>query len=158
MAVRLERRARDGGLPWSTAVARVSPRFSSPHVAVWVAVCAAFAVALWAKAYTAMVALSTIALYASYALPIAIGLRARRTSRWTERGPWNLGRWSTVINLIAIVWVAFITVLFVLPPNHLAGTTFAGCLVLLGIGWLAYMRRHFRGPRIGARGTATSDA
>src|SRR5262249_54944916 len=37
--------ARDGGLPASPFLARVSPRFSSPHVAVWVSCAAAFAVA-----------------------------------------------------------------------------------------------------------------
>ena len=138
--------ARDGGLPASKAVARVSPRFKSPHVAVWVSVIAAFAVAVWAQAYSAMVALSTVALYASYAMPIAAGLRARRAERFGERGPWNLGRWSTLVNAIALVWVAAITVLFVLPPNELAGYTFAGCLVLLGLYWFGAMRKRFRGP------------
>src|SRR5258708_34779280 len=35
--------ARDGGLPFSSAVASVSPRFKSPHVAVWVSAAAALA-------------------------------------------------------------------------------------------------------------------
>jgi amino acid transporter len=138
--------ARDGGLPASSAIARVSPRFSSPHVAVWVSVVAAFGVALWARAYSAMVALSTVALYASYAMPIAAGVRARRSGRWRERGPWHLGRWSTPVNLVALTWVALITVLFVLPPNELAGYTFFGCLCLLALMWFGTMRSSFRGP------------
>ena len=59
--------ARDNGLPGSRWLKHVSPRFRSPSVAVWVSVAAAFVVALWAEAYAAMVALSTLALYASYA-------------------------------------------------------------------------------------------
>src|SRR5262249_19871362 len=44
--------ARDGGLPGSRWIARVSPRFQSPHVAVWVSATAALVVALWGEAYT----------------------------------------------------------------------------------------------------------
>ena len=82
--------ARDGGLPGSEQLSRVSPRFRSPHVAIWVSVAAAFVVALWSGAYAAMVALSTMALYASYALPILVGLRARRNGAWptAARGTW----------------------------------------------------------------------
>jgi amino acid transporter len=139
--------ARDGGLPGSRYLAKVSPRFRSPHVAVWVSAFFALLVALWSQAYSAMVALSTIALYASYALPIAIGLHARRHGRWTAPGPWHLGRASVAVNVVAIAWVAVVTVLFVLPPNQLAGYTFAGCLVLLAAYWFGYMRRRFSGPR-----------
>jgi amino acid transporter len=95
-----------------------------------------------------MAALSTIALYASYALPIAIGLSARRRGRWRERGPWHLGRHSSAINVVALVWVAFVTVLFVLPPNQIAGYTFAGCLALLAVYWYGFMRGRFEGPPI----------
>src|SRR3954469_16874500 len=42
--------ARDGGLPFSGYVSRVSPRFRSPHVAVWVSVAAAMTLVLGAEA------------------------------------------------------------------------------------------------------------
>jgi amino acid transporter len=144
--------SRDGGLPAvSPWLARVSPRFRSPHIAVWVAAAAAFVVALWAEAYSVMVALSTIALYASYGVPIAVGFAARRSGRWSHRGPWDLGRWSEPVNLMALTWIAILTVLFVLPPNVLAGTTFAGCLALLALLWFGWARRHFKGPPLQKR-------
>ena len=139
--------ARDGGMPASGWLARVSPRYKSPHVAVWASVGGAFVIAVWARAYTALVALSTVALYASYALPIALGLRARRSGRWATRGPWDLGRWSLGVNVVALAWVAVITVLFVMPPNALSGYTFAGALGLLAVWWFGYQRGRFRGPR-----------
>jgi amino acid transporter len=144
--------ARDGGLPASEVLARVSPRFRTPHWAIWISAAAALLVALWAEAYAAMVALSTLALYASYALPIALGLRARRAGVWTRRGPWTLGRWSSVVNVVALIWVAAVTVLLTVPPNLLAGVTFAGCIALLGAYWLLSMRHRFRGPAVGALG------
>lgn len=94
-----------------------------------------------------MVALSTIALYASYGLPIAAGLRARRDGRWTQRGPWHLGRWSTLANVLALAWIVVLTVLFVLPPNQNAGYAFAACLLFIGLLWVGHMRRRFVGPK-----------
>jgi amino acid transporter len=140
--------ARDGGMPGHRLVARISPRFQTPHVAVYVSAAAALLVALWSEAYTAMTALSTLALYASYGLPIALGLRARLDGRWQRRGPWDLGRFSTFCNAVALAWVAVITVLFVLPPNALAGYTFGGCLIVLAISWFGGMRSRFPGPRV----------
>jgi len=140
--------ARDGGLPLSRHLASVSERYRSPHVAVWVSAAAAFAVAIWAHAYSAMTALSTIALYASYGLPIFVGLRARRSGRWTRFGPWHLGRWSTPVNVAALVWIGTLTVLFVLPPNQVAGYTFGGALALLGAYWFFWMRARFKGPPV----------
>lgn len=138
--------ARDGGLPFSARLAAVSPRFRSPHVAVWTSALAALAVALWANAYSAMVALSTIALYASYGLPILFALRARRAGRGLAPGPWSLGRRSAAVNVVAVGWIGLATVLFVLPPNELAGYTFAGCLAALSLYWRLHMRARFRGP------------
>ena len=39
-------------------------------------------------------------------------------------------------------------VLFVLPPNQLAGYTFAGTLVLLGLYWALAQRHTFTGPKV----------
>jgi amino acid transporter len=156
--------ARDGGLPFSPRIAHVSARYQSPDVAIWVSTAAAFGVALWSQAYAVMVALSTTALYASYALPILLVARrelgaptARGDDRGRarSRGPWHLGRYSLPVNLVALAWIAVITVLFVLPPNELAGYTFAGSLTLLHLYWRCYMRGRFRGPRLA---TADSEA
>jgi amino acid transporter len=137
--------ARDGGLPGSQKLAQVSPRTKSPAAAIWTSAAMAFTVALWADAYEAMVALSTLALYASYAVPIVCGLRRGAARR---RGPWNLGRASAAVNLVAIGWIATCCVLFVLPPSQLAGYTFAGCLLLLALYWRFWMKGRFRGPPV----------
>jgi len=136
--------ARDGGLPFSRQIASVSSRFRSPQVAVWVSAGMAFLVALWSDAYEAITALSTIALYASYGLPVLFGLRAPGRLR----GPWTLGSWSRAINFLALVWIAVCLVLFVLPPNQLVGYTFAGCLLALTLYWFLWMRGRFKGPSI----------
>ena len=144
--------ARDGGPPGSAALAKVSKTRQTPVVAIWVSVGFAFGIAALGKILSVMGALSTIALYASYVVPVAAGLFARRSGRWTQRGPWNLGAWSTVVNVIAIAWVAFMTVVFVLPPNELAGWGFGGTLIAIALGWVLWARKHFRGPKVTLEG------
>ena len=143
--------SRDGGLPRSDLWARVSPRFKTPAHAVWLASSLALVVALYSKAYGVIVSLSTIGLYVSYVIPVALVLRARRRGTWTELGPWSLGRWGALVNALAVAWVAFITVLFVAPPNEQTGYTFAGALVLLGVYYLTLVRGRFAGPRLAAQ-------
>jgi amino acid transporter len=137
--------ARDGGLPFSKYLARVDQRFQSPVIAVWVSVTMALALSVLTEVYSVMAALSTIALYASYVLPIICGLLARRRG-WPRTGPWTLGRFGPVVNVIAIAWVAFMLVLLSLPPNALAGETFAATVLALGIAWFAGVRKVFKGP------------
>ena len=58
--------------------------------------------------------------------------------------------WSTAVNVVALGWIVTLSVLFVLPPNQLAGYTFAGCLLFIAALWLGWARRAFRGPKVTA--------
>jgi amino acid transporter len=145
--------ARDGGLGRGKALAAVSPRFRTPHRAVWISVAMAFVVALWGGSNSVVVAMSTIALYASYGLPILLALRAARRGRLV-RGPFSLGAASLWIGRAAVAWVAILTILFVLPPNQRVGYTFAGCLVPLALHWGLVARKRFEGPAIARREAA----
>jgi amino acid transporter len=137
--------ARDGGPPGSRWLKQVSERHRTPAVAVWVCVATAFLLALSSGAYDVITSISVIGFYASYGLPIVVALRARRRG-WLERGPWQLGRWSTPINSVAVIWIAFITVVQLLPPHLELGLWFAAALALLLIYDLAWARRRFAGP------------
>lgn len=147
--------ARDGGLPASKQLAKVSPRWQTPHVGVWVSVTVAFALAVFADALSVMAALSTVALYASYGLPVVLGLLARKKG-WPRVGPWTLGRFGGAVNVIAIAWIAFMVVLMSLPPNGLAGITLASTCVLLACAWFGSVRRVFKGPH--ALGSTGADS
>ena len=73
-----------------------------------------------------------------------------------ERGPWHLGRWSRPIGIVAVVWVAFISILFMLPTaSPVTAKTFnytvIAVLVVLGfatIYWFASARHWFKGPKV----------
>jgi hypothetical protein len=109
---------------------------------------------LWSPvAYAAVTSIAVIGLYIAYGIPILLRLRAGDSF---QRGPWHLGRWSRVVGTIAVVWIAFIAVLFVLPQVYpITLTTFnysivAVAVVAIGTGvwWLVSARNWFRGPKV----------
>jgi amino acid transporter len=140
--------ARDGGLPCSKIWSKVSSKHQTPSNAIWGLSALALGIALSVKLYTAVVSIAVISMYISYGLPIAARLYARARGIDGPPGPWNLGRFSTPVAIVAVLWIAFITLVFVLPPNDAAakgvGASFA---VLLAI-WFARARKHFPGPRV----------
>ncbi|MBE2249932.1 MAG: amino acid permease [Myxococcus sp.] len=140
--------ARDGGLPFSWHLAKVSPRWQTPHVAVWVSVACALAVSVFAEVLSTMTAVSTVALYASYGLPIVMALWARKKG-WPRKGPWTLGRAGPALNVLAIGWIAVMVVLMSLPPTGVAGVTMLAMSALLLVAWFGGVRRVFRGPAVG---------
>ncbi|MBI2501116.1 MAG: amino acid permease [Deltaproteobacteria bacterium] len=139
--------SRDRGLPGWRFLSQISVAHKTPAQATWVLVVLAFLIAIYSKSYSAIVSISVIGLYISYILPVILGFKARLRGKWRDRGPWHLGRWSLVINGVAIAWVGFISVLFVVPPNELAGYTFAGLLLLLTLYYFVWTRKHFKGPK-----------
>lgn len=141
--------ARDRGLPGWRWFSTVSPRFRTPAAAVWLAVVVALVFAISAEKLPIITGVSTIALYISYGIPILLKLRAHARGVWTGQhfGPWHLGRWSVPVNVVALIWIAFISVLFVAPPNQVTGYIFAGCLVALAMYWFAWDRHRFQGPQ-----------
>jgi hypothetical protein len=102
----------------------------------------------FSKLYPAVTGISTIGLYLSYGIPLWLKLRAMRRGMWTSRanGPWSLGSWSVPVNWVALGWIAFITVLFVLPPNELTGYIFGGTLAALVVFYFVRVRGRFQGP------------
>jgi hypothetical protein len=65
----------------------------------------------------------------------------------TEAGAWSLGRFSGPVNAVALVWTAFICVVFSLPPNELVLWTMLGITGALALAWVLVARRRFRGPK-----------
>src|SRR5713101_929673 len=108
--------SRDGAVPGSQFWHKINPRTRTPTNSIWFAAVGAFLLGLpylWSPvAYAAVVSIAVIGLYIAYGLPIL--LRRLAGSRF-QPGPWQLGRWSGVIGWIAVVWIAFIAILFVLP-------------------------------------------
>ncbi len=138
--------ARDGGLPASAWLRRVSPRWRTPVPAIWTTAALALASTLYAPAYSTLTTACVIFLYLSYVMPTAAGLRAYGRS-WTAFGPFDLGgRRYRALGSIALAGTLVLVWIGVQPPNGKAlGATVAAIALLLGAWWLG-VRRRFRGP------------
>jgi amino acid permease (GABA permease) len=153
--------SRDGALPGSKFWHKVNPRTRTPTNAIWLAAGGALILGLpylWNNtAYVAVTSIAVIGLYVAYVLPTFLRLRLGSSF---HPGPWQLGRWSRPIGIIAVVWVAFIFVLFMLPTaSPITRTNFnytvvavAVVLGFAGIWWLVSARKWFTGPKV--QGTA----
>ncbi len=149
--------SRDGALPGSQIWHRVNKRTRTPTNAIWLAAAGALILGLpylWnSAAYAAVTSIATIGLYIAYVSPTYLRLRQGESFR---RGPWHLGRWSYPIGIIAVIWVVFITILFMLPTASPIGWsnfnyTIVAVLVVIGfagIYWLVSAKNWFTGPKV----------
>jgi amino acid permease (GABA permease) len=147
--------SRDRALPGSGLWYKVNPRTKTPTNAVWLAVIGAFVLAIpswWnTTAYSAVTSIATIGLYLAYVFPVY--LRLRQGDNF-ERGPWHLGKWSKPIGWLAVVWVLFMAVMFLLPTvspithDNFNYAPVALAVVLIGatLWWFATARGRYTGP------------
>ncbi len=144
--------SRDHGVPGSRVLRQVSHRYRTPANAIAAIVVfsylltnAAF-IAGGATAIAIVTAISTIALYWAYGVPIFLGLTGKQD--WREHAVWRLGRFSKPIAALACLWIALISVLFLWPTSGNAWTllAYAVFLLVLVVYYFAWARSHFRGP------------
>ncbi|GAX89044.1 amino acid permease [Effusibacillus lacus] len=152
--------SRDKGMPWSRHWAEISHKYRTPAKAIWLVIVLSFALALVDyivksikpdTSYTTLAfltAVSVVGLYAAYGIPIYLKLRAEAKGIFLPKhlGPWNLGGWSKPINRISLIWIAFISVVMVIPPNQNALYALVGMFVLLLVMDFAYYKNNFEGP------------
>jgi amino acid transporter len=107
--------ARDEMLPGSSIWYKIWPRSQTPVNAVWLYSALCIAVNLIGLGSEITIAaifnICAVALNWSYCIPIFCKLFYGRF----ERGPWHLGKASTVVNIWACSWNTFISVIFLFP-------------------------------------------
>ncbi|WP_066368768.1 amino acid permease [Neobacillus fumarioli] len=153
--------SRDNGLPLSKIWGKVSTRFHTPAAAIYLAVLIALLLGLQPGIYAAVTAISVMGLHTSYLIPISYKLRAISRGAWTteDNGPWYLGKWSVPINIIALVWIVFFDILFVVAPNdvtfgsytmhYTTGKAFLFIMALIVILYYTFAKRVYKGPHLG---------
>ncbi|MGN6680539.1 MAG: amino acid permease [Streptosporangiaceae bacterium] len=153
--------SRDGALPGSEFWHRVNKRTRTPTNAIWLAAAGALILGLpylWNyAAYAAVTSIAVIGLYIAYVMPTYLRLRQGESF---QRGPWHLGRWSYIVGWTAVVWVGFITILFMLPQAGPIGWatfnyTVIAVAAVLGFAWIYWAvsaKNWFTGPKV--QGTA----
>jgi amino acid transporter len=154
--------SRDDGVPGSAWLKKVSHRYRTPSnalvtivvVAFLFTVAAFFVGALGSPggggiAIVIVTAISTIFLYAAYAVPIYLGLT---TEGWRSERVWSLGRWSKPVAIAALLWTAVLLVLFSFPTSgNISWPFMALAVVLLLVYYFSWARARFQGPRVMGR-------
>ena len=153
--------SRDGGLPGSTIWAKINPRTRTPTNSIWLGVGLSAVVGTlsliqtdlaYPVAFFALTGIAVVGLYISYIIPVFLRLR----NDDFEVGPWNLGRWSSPIGWIAVVWVALIAVVFCLPvfnpwktweTFNFTGPILVLCVIFVGLWWSLSAKNRFTGPQ-----------
>lgn len=150
--------SRDGGLPGSAALAKVSPTYRTPVAAIWTASILSV-LFVWGStlvsvagtsAYTIVVSCTVIFLFLSFTVPIVLGMLAWGTPKWDKMGPWNMGRGIFMLfGVLSIVSMILIFVIGIQPPNDWALYITVGFFILTAIVWFAFERNRFQGPPLG---------
>ena len=145
--------ARDGGLPASGSLRRISPRYRTPVIAIWTACILSILFTIYAPVYSTIAAVCTMFLYISYLLPVAAGLFAHGRS-WTAMGPFDLGGAYKIFAVLCIIGCAVLIYVGIQPPNDQALTVTLAALVIAAVVWFGFERKRFSGPPIGAAALA----
>ena len=155
--------SRDRAVPGHQLWRRVSKADRVPVYTVW-AICAlSFALmipTLWngIVGYAVGTSVAVIGLYIAFVLPIILRLRAGEAF---ERSAWHLGKHYKWIDVVAILWIAFISIVFLLPFAYggipwnkgfdwnlvnYTPITVGGAFVLFGGWYLLSAKNWFKGP------------
>lgn len=146
--------SRDRLIPGSKYWKIVDKRTDTPIVAIWFSVfwCAAInLIALGSyETISAIFNVCAIAMDWSYCIPIACKLIYGKF----EPGPWNMGKAGYFVNAYAILWTAFVSVIFLFPTvkpvtklnMNYAIVILAAIFVCAGVYWLISGRKFYIGP------------
>jgi amino acid transporter len=144
--------SRDHGVPGSPWLRKVSHRYRTPANAIVAIVVFSYLLtnaAFIAGSFTAIAivtAISTIALYWAYGVPIFLGIFGNQ--EWRDHAVWKLGRFSKLVAGLACLWIVLISVLFLWPTSGNPWTLIA-YVVFLGfllVYYFAWARGRFKGP------------
>jgi amino acid transporter len=149
--------ARDKGLPLSGTLSKVSPRWRVPVAAIWVGAALSVAFVAWADAYSVAVAVTSILLYVSYAMPIAAGGLAFG-GKWKTMGPWSIGPIYRVVALLCVLIAGVICYIGTQPPNDKALIFFGAIAAITLVVWFGMEARRFKGPPVGDEAIALRQA
>ncbi len=137
--------ARDGGLPASGTLSHVSTTYRTPTYAVWTSAALALLSTVYAPYYLVLAVACAVFLYLSMAMPIAAGLFAEGGPKWKEKGPFNLGAFSKINGVIAVLASIVLAITGFFPPNEKVFYLTVAMVIVMPILWYAFERNRFEG-------------
>jgi len=143
--------ARDGGMPFSKTLSHVSTTYRTPTYAIWVSAAIAWLSTVYSGAFAVLATACAVFLYFSYISPVVAGFFAEGTSRWPEKGPFNLGGLSKPLAVISAIGGFILAITGFQPPNEKVFYLTVALVIALGIFWFAFEKNRFQGPPTGER-------
>jgi amino acid transporter len=129
--------ARDGGVPMSETLKKVSPVYRTPGAAIWVGGVLSIIATLYGGAFLVLSTGCAVFHYLSYLLPISAALKGELGGEWTNKGPFNLKAASVPIALLAIVGCALLIFVGVQPPQEKVGYLIVLMILALAAFWFS---------------------
>ena len=156
--------ARDGGLPGSRFLRKVDRRKApiGAIAATTVVACVGLLLGLHSAAVGSLIAFGTAAIYVSFLMTAVAALIARVRGTWRPAGLVRLGTAGTVVNVLAVGWLAFETVNIAWPRESIAppdapfyqvwaAPIVLGVIAVAGLAYLVVARPHEVGPAAAVR-------
>jgi amino acid transporter len=143
--------ARDGGMPFSNFLSHVSTIHRTPTYAIWVSAAIAWLSTVYSGAFVVLATACAVFLYFSYISPVVAGFFAEGTSRWPEKGPFNLGAFSKPLAIVSVIGGFVLAITGFQPPNEKVFYLTVALVIFLGIFWFAFENKRFEGPPTGDR-------
>ena len=129
--------ARDGGLPMSETLKKVSPVYRTPGAAIWVGGVLSIVATLYGGAFLVLSTGCAVFLYLSYLMPIGAALKGELGGEWTNKGPFNLRAASIPVAVLAILGCALLIFVGVQPPQEKVGYLIVLMILALTAFWFA---------------------
>ncbi|MDL9980494.1 APC family permease [Microbacterium sp. ASV49] len=127
--------ARDGMLPGHRWLSKVTPRTKVPANALIVActipVLLALLIFVNEDLLNSVTAFAVLGIYVAFQMVVLAALR-QRFKGWKPAGPFSLGRWGILVNIVALAYGIF--AMFLLAQPGSSGNLFADWIVLIGLG------------------------
>ncbi|KAK4947424.1 hypothetical protein LTR10_013792 [Elasticomyces elasticus] len=151
--------SRDHGLPFSTFFSHITPWNRCPTnavIAITVSVSLLTLINIGSTAaFNALISLTTLGFYFSYAIPILMfAIRRYSTRNPIVFGPWTLGKFGIVSNVLAIAFCVFLIIFLPFPSElpvtgqnmNYASPVFGAVMIFAVANYFIRARKRFTGP------------
>ncbi|KAK3080538.1 hypothetical protein LTS18_000446 [Coniosporium uncinatum] len=158
--------ARDQGLPFSNVWSTVEKKRQVPIYAILftsVVQLAFNSIYLGTVAgFLTIISIATEGFYVSYAIPLFARLLSRLTSSKDVSlpGPYSLGKFGLLLNLVGFLYLTFAVITFNLPTANpvdsenmnYTSAAVGVIMVIAAVTWLTTGYKHFTGPQVELEG------
>jgi len=151
--------SRDHGLPFSGVLSKISPRNKCPtNAVIFLTVCVSLLSLInigSTVAFNALISLTTLGFYFSYALPTTLfAMRRFNQSNPINFGPWSMGKIGLPVNILAVAFCIFLIIFLPFPPMlpvdrlnmNYASPVFVAVMIFAVVNYYVRARKRFTGP------------